>query len=139
MATTHQIQINAFILEKVTTVIDVLVQVKEGCEQLKELRDDHEERLEILESNTSSACTNGNRNASATPPKQACTLDTATENTIRLTCHKELADLVVRLCKYDEDTQKLAVAMLLEGEGKMCSFTSYDPRGSSGPSKRRRR
>lgn len=115
--------------------------MKKGCELLTELYDDQNERLERLESNATSARTNDNRNVSAiTRPSRACPLDLSMENTIRLTCHKELADLVVKLCKHDEHTQKLAVSLLLEGEGNMCSFTSYNPHhGSAGPSRRRKR
>lgn len=133
MSTTYQDQINALIA-------DTLLHLKEQCKLLAELHDDHEERLERIESNAVSAHLKDNRDkASMTRPKQACAISTTMENTIRLTCHKELADLVVRLCKHDEDTQKLAVSLLLEGEAKMCSFTSRDPLGSAGPSNKRRR
>lgn len=149
MSTTHQSQINAL-------MVDTLLKLREGYNLLAELYDDHNERLEKLESseelnkrlknlesNTAPAHTNdNNRDASATRPRPAsCSLDTAMINTIRLTSQKgqnELADLVVKLCQHDEDTQKLAISLLLEGEGRMCSSTSHDPRSSAGPSKRRR-
>ena len=115
--------------------------MNENCALLSATHDEHDERIERLESNAASARRNNNHNAATTTrPSQACPLDAATENTIRLTCHKELADVVVELCKHDEDTQKLAVSLLLEGEGNMCPFTSCNPHhGSAGPSRRRKR
>ena len=135
MSTTYQDQMYALTREHLTVLSDALLKVKERCEWLDGTYDDHEERLEKLESDAASALANDNRNASATQP---CTLSTTMENTIRLSCHEELADLVVKLCKHDEETQKLAINLLFEGEGRMCSCTSHDPRGSAGSSKRRR-
>jgi hypothetical protein len=152
MSTTHQSRIEALEREQFAVLVATLLKFKQQIELLTELYDDHNERLEkfessdnhnerreILELNAASVRANDNRDVSATRPKQAAPLSTAMENTIRLTCQNELAELVVKLCKHDENTQNLAVSLLLEGEGKMCSFTSRDPRGAAGPSKRSRK
>jgi hypothetical protein len=141
MSTAQQTETNALIQEQFALVAGTLLHVKKGCELLTELYDDQNERLERLESNASARAHDNRNNTSATTrASRPCSLDVSMENTIRLTCHKELADLVVKLCKHDEDTQKLAVSLLLEGEGNMCSFTSYNPHhGSAGPSRRRKR
>lgn len=141
MSTTQQTQINSLTRQKFELVLEAIQRLNQDCALLSATHDEHDERIERLESNAAFARRNNNHNAATTTrPSQACPLDTATENTIRLTCYKELTDLVVKLCKHDEDTQKLAVSLLPEGEGNMCSFTSYNPHhGSAGPSRRRER
>lgn len=141
MSTTQQAQINAVTQQKLELVLEAIQRLNEDCALLSATHDEHDERIERLESNASVRAHDNRNNTSATTrPSQACPLDASMENTIRLTCHKELADLVVKLCKHDEDTQKLAVSLLLEGEGNMCAFTSYNPHhGSAGPSRRRKR
>lgn len=141
MSTTQQAQINAVTQQKFELVLEAIQRLNEDCALLSATHDEDDERIERLESNAASArrnnnhkCRYHNKTESSLPP------NTAAENTIRLTCHKDLADLVVKLCKHDEDVQKLAVSLLLAGEGNMCPFTSCNPHhGSAGPSRRRKR
>jgi hypothetical protein len=158
MSTPQQSQINALTRDKFEVLVDALAKVKEQCEMLTEMHDDHDARIDALEYNTTLALKNGNRNdarlnmlvsnaaAARTndnncdrPKKAAYDLDTTMMNTIRSTSQNELADLVIKLCRHDGDTQELAINMLFEGEGKMCSFTSRDLRGSAAGSSKRRR
>lgn len=115
MSASQQHHINAMLQEQ----IQLLAQ---RCEFAV---NEHNERLRILESNASMNtnnncncnCNNTTTSQMASRPNPARRLSNAMENTIRLSSHKQLADLVVQLCHHDDDTQSLATSLLLDGEG----------------------
>ena len=96
---------------------------------------ENDERIAKLES----IIANGN----ATSPmafrsKPARRLSTAMENTIRLSSHEQLANVVMQLCQHDNETQNLATSLLLDGEGDTDMSGPPSPQGYPNSSKRKR-
>lgn len=96
------------------------------------------ERLEKLESEASARANESGGPNVPYRSKSTRRLSTAMENTIRLSSHDQLADLVVELCHHDDTTQNLACSLLLDGEGDTDMSGPPSPQAlASGSSKRR--
>jgi hypothetical protein len=128
MSATQQNLVNAMVQEQ----LKILEQHFNSC--TKNLN----ERLEKLESE---ALARANESGGTNVPyrsKSTRRLSTAMENTIRLSSHEQLADLVVELCHHDDTTQNLACSLLLDGEGDTDMSGPPSPQAlASGSSKRR--
>lgn len=98
---------------------------------------DHDKRLENLESNGPARVGSKATPQVATRPEQARPLTKVWNNFIRSAPHEELVDVVLHLCGRDHETQKFLQARFLQLKEKALASNSALTASTSGGSKRK--